>query len=576
MTGKAVERRSAESPAAGPRQRSGPPIDPRLLRYSRTSRQYLVLTVLMAVVQVVAVIVTATMVASILSELIVSPDLRSLEAQGWHLAVLAAAVVVRGGAVYVHDRYAHRASSRVIAELRDAAVAAVSDPARTPPRELLRERDRLATTVTRGLEAVGPYLTGYVPSLVLSVVVIPVLVIVMAWADLTSAVIVVITLPLIPMFMILVGLMTRDRTADRLDAMSRLSAQLLDLIAGIPTLRALGRERDPAARVGELGQAHRRSTMRALRVAFLSGAILEFLATLSVALVAVSIGLRLVFGEMGLYGAVLALILAPEVYLPLRTAGAQFHNSEAGVASAREVFAIIERDAAGTASGNRSVAVAGATIAVVGLGVHGRDGWAPHDLTATITPGRVTVLTGPNGCGKSTVLSSLLGLQSPDEGSVLIGGVPVTELDRQSLWEQVAWLPQHPVLLPGTVMQNFELLGAVGDRERKNACQASGFDGVVSDLPDGWETRLGGGGVGLSAGQRQRLALARVLASPAPLLVLDEPSTHLDAAAEQTVGRALQARARSGDTVVVVAHRPAMLAIADDIIDVAEVTHAGR
>lgn len=576
MTGKAVERRSAESPAAGPRQRSGPPIDPRLLRYSRTSRQYLVLTVLMAVVQVVAVIVTATMVASILSELIVSPDLRSLEAQGWHLAVLAAAVVVRGGAVYVHDRYAHRASSRVIAELRDAAVAAVSDPARTPPRELLRERDRLATTVTRGLEAVGPYLTGYVPSLVLSVVVIPVLVIVMAWADLTSAVIVVITLPLIPMFMILVGLMTRDRTADRLDAMSRLSAQLLDLIAGIPTLRALGRERDPAARVGELGQAHRRSTMRALRVAFLSGAILEFLATLSVALVAVSIGLRLVFGEMGLYGAVLALILAPEVYLPLRTAGAQFHNSEAGVASARQVFAIIERDAAGTASGNRSVAVAGATIAVVGLGVHGRDGWAPHDLTATITPGRVTVLTGPNGCGKSTVLSSLLGLQSPDEGSVLIGGVPVTELDRQSLWEQVAWLPQHPVLLPGTVMQNFELLGAVGDRERKNACQASGFDGVVSDLPDGWETSLGGGGVGLSAGQRQRLALARVLASPAPLLVLDEPSTHLDAAAEQTVGRALQARARSGDTVVVVAHRPAMLAIADEIIDVAGVTHAGR
>lgn len=576
MTGTSVEAGTAASPIAEPRQRSGPPIDPRLLRYSRTSRQYLVLTVLMAVVQVIAVIVTATMVASILSELIVSPDLRSLQAQGWHLAVLAAAVVVRVGSVYVHDRYAHRASSRVIAELRDAALTAVSDPEKTPPRGLLRGRDRLATTLTRGLEAVGPYLTGYVPALVLSVVVIPVLVVVMAWADLTSAVIVVITLPLIPMFMILVGLMTRDRTADRLDAMSRLSAQLLDLIAGIPTLRALGRERDPAARVGELGQAHRRSTMRALRVAFLSGAILEFLATLSVALVAVSIGLRLVFGEMGLYGAVLALILAPEVYLPLRTAGAQFHNSEAGVASAREVFAIIEGEKAGAASGSRSVAVAGATIAVVGLGVHGRDGWAPHDLTATITPGRVTALTGPNGCGKSTVLSAMLGLQAPDEGSVLIGAVPVTELDRQSLWEQVAWLPQHPVLLPGTVMQNFELLGVVGEQERETACRASGFDSVLADLPEGWETRLGSGGVGLSAGQRQRLALARVLASPAPLLVLDEPTTHLDAAAEHAVARALQARARTGDTVVVVAHRPVVLAIADDIIDLAGVTDAGR
>lgn len=576
MTGKSVEFGSAAAPAGEPRRGSGPPIDPRLLRYSRTSRRYLVLTVLMAMVQVVAVIVTATMVASILSELIVSPNLRSLDAQAWHLAVLAVAIVVRVGAVYVHDRYAHRASSRVIAELRDAALTEVSDPARTSPRELLQRRDRLATTLTRGLEAVGPYLTGYIPALVLSVVVIPVLVAVMAWADLTSAVIVIITLPLIPMFMILIGLMARDRTADRLDAMSRLSAQLLDLIAGIPTLRALGRERDPAARVGELGQAHRRSTMRALRVAFLSGAVLEFLATLSVALVAVSIGLRLVFGEMGLYGAVLALILAPEVYLPLRTAGAQFHNSEAGVASAREVFAIIEDEDTGPVPGTRSVSAVGATIAVVGLGVHGRDGWAPHDLSATITPGRVTVLTGPNGCGKSTVLAAMLGLQSPDEGSVLIGAVPVTELDRQSLWEQVAWLPQHPVLLPGTVMQNFELLGSVGDHEREVACRASGFDDVLADLPDGWETRLGSGGVGLSAGQRQRLALARVLASPAPLLLLDEPTTHLDPAAEATVARALQSRARSGDTVVVVAHRPAMLAIADEIIDVAGVAHAGR
>ncbi|ORM30526.1 thiol reductant ABC exporter subunit CydD [Williamsia sp. 1135] len=558
----------------GRRSTSGPPIDPRLLKYSSASRRYVGLTVVMAVIQVIAVIVTAAMVASILSELIVSPSLRSLDAQAWHLTTLAAAILIRVGAVYLHDRYAHRASTRVIAELRDAALTAVSDPARTSPRELLRARDRLATTLTRGLEAVGPYLTGYVPALILSVIMIPVLVVVMAWADLTSAVIVVITLPLIPIFMILIGLMTRERTADRLDAMSRLSSQLLDLIAGIPTLRALGRERDPAARVEELGQAHRRSTMQALRVAFLSGAILEFLATLSVALVAVSIGLRLVFGEMGLYGAVFALILAPEVYLPLRTAGAQFHNSEAGVASAREIFAIIEDEKTRMAPATRSVAVAGAVISVVGLGVHGRDGWAPHDLTATITPGLVTVLTGPNGSGKSTLLAAMLGLQTPDEGSVLIGSVPVTELDRQALWEQVAWLPQHPVLVPGTVAENFELLGPVGDPEREAACRVSGFDSVLDDVPDGWQTRLGTGGVGLSAGQRQRLALARVLSSPAPLLLLDEPTTHLDPASEAAVARALQARARSGDTVVVVAHRPAMIAIGDDIIDVAEVRRA--
>lgn len=339
-------------------------------------------------------------------------------------------------------------------------------------------------------------------------------------------------------------------------------------------MRALGREREPAARVGELGQAHRRSTMQALRVAFLSGAVLEFLATLSVALVAVSIGLRLVHGEMGLYGGVLALILAPEVYLPLRNAGAQFHNSEAGTASAREIFEIIEGGATPRPVGTRSVAVAGAKIVVAGLGVHGRDGWAPHDLSATIRPGRLTVLTGPNGAGKSTVLSTILGLQSPQEGSVLIGDVPVTELDQQALWEQVAWLPQHPVLVPGTVAENFEMTGPIGESERDFGCRASGFDVVLAGLPNGWRTVLGSGGVGMSAGQRQRLALARVLASPAPLLLLDEPTTHLDGDAELAVARALQSRAVAGDTVVVVAHRPAMLAVADDIIEVTGVTYA--
>jgi ATP-binding cassette subfamily C protein CydD len=557
----------------GRQRRSRPPIDPRLWKYSRTSRRYLVITVLMAVVSVATVIIIAAMVASILSELIVSPDARSLDAQAWHLTVLAVAVAVRVGAVYLHDRYAHRAGARVIAELREAALAVVTDPARTAPRDLLTRRDRLATILTRGVEALGPYLSGYVPALILSVVVIPVLIVVMAMADLTSAVIVIITLPLIPIFMILIGVMTRDRTADRLDAMSRLSTQMLDLIAGIPTLRALGRESGPAARVRELGQAHRRSTMEALRLAFLSGAVLEFLATLCVALVAVSIGLRLVFGEMGLYGGVLALILAPEIYLPLRSAGSQFHNSEAGMTSAREIFDIIETESPRRTVDDRSVPVAGAAITLAGLGVHGRDGWAPEQLTATIRPGHLTALTGPNGSGKSTVLAAVLGLQTPDAGSVLINDVPVTELDRQALWEQVAWLPQHPVLLPGTVAENFALVGAVDPAAREFGCRASGFHTVLADLPDGWDTVLGAGGVGLSAGQRQRLALARVLASPAPLLLLDEPTTHLDAGSEAAVAKALLARARAGDTVVVVAHRPAMLAIADEVVEMEAVAH---
>ncbi|ETD33103.1 thiol reductant ABC exporter subunit CydD [Williamsia sp. D3] len=558
------------------RRQARPPIDPRLWRYSRTSRRYLVITVLMAVVSVATVIVTAAMVASILSELIVSPGLRSLDAQASHLSWLAASVVMRVAATYLHDRYAHRAGAQVIAELREAALAVVSDPARTAPRDLLTRRERLATILTRGIEALGPYLTGYVPALVLSVVVIPVLIVVMAMADMTSAIIVVITLPLIPIFMILIGVMTRDRTADRLAAMSRLSSQLLDLIAGIPTLRALGRELEPAGRIGELGQAHRRSTMKALRIAFLSGAVLEFLATLCVALVAVSIGLRLVFGDMGLYGGVLALVLAPEIYLPLRAAGAQFHNSEAGTASADEIFDIIEAESAAPTTVGRSVPVAGAAITLSGVGVEGRDGWAPDDVTATIRPGRLTVVVGPNGTGKSTVLSAILGLQALDAGSILIGDVPVADFDREALWEQVSWLPQHPVLVPGTVRDNFLLGGPVSGADRESACRASGFDEVVAGLPQGWDTQLGHRGVGLSAGQRQRLALARVLASPAPLLLLDEPTTHLDAVAETEVCRVLQDRAHAGDTVVVVAHRPALLVAADDVVEIGAHVHVRR
>jgi ATP-binding cassette subfamily C protein CydD len=181
------------------------------------------------------------------------------------------------------------------------------------------------------------------------------------------------------------------------------------------------------------------------------------------------------------------------------------------------------------------------------------------------------VLTGPNGSGKSTVLAAILGLQDLDAGSILIDDVPITEFDRDMLWEQVAWLPQHPVLVPGSVMDNFMLGGPVGRCERELACEASGFDEVLAKLPQGWETRLGTGGVGLSAGQRQRLALARVLASPAPLLLLDEPTTHLDEVAEAKVARAVQARAGSGDTVVVVSHRPAMRAAAADIVEIGAV-----
>ncbi|ATD69589.1 MULTISPECIES: thiol reductant ABC exporter subunit CydD [Gordonia] len=559
-----------QEPSADTRRRARPPVDPRLLRYSPTTQRYVLVTAVFAIAEVIAIIVAAAMAASILSELIVLPDLRSFDAQWAHLAVLIAAMAARAGMAYGHDRYAHRAAQQAIAELRAEALDVLTDPRRTSPRTLLTLREQAATVLLRGLDALGPYLSGYLPALVTAVILTPTVTVVIAFADWPSALIILITLPLIPIFMILVGLMTRDRTSRKLATMSRLTAQLLDLIAGLPTLRALNRAEAPTAQVAELGESHRRSTMSSLRVAFLSGAVLELLATLCVALVAVGIGLRLVFGEMSLYAGVFALILAPEAYLPLRRVGAQFHNSTDGLTAAGQVLELIDSpkgSATMPVTGGRGVTVAGAPITILDLGVHGRDGWAPESLRATIQPGSLTLFTGPNGSGKSTTLAAIMGLLAPDDGSVLIGSIPVDHADPESLHEQIAWLPQQPVVVPGTVGENVELFGVLDRDAAERAAVASGFDSVVLELPKRLDTRLGAGGVGLSAGQRQRLALTRVLASPAPLLLLDEPTAHLDEDSERAVLTALRERARAGDTVVVVAHRGVAREFADQVVE---------
>lgn len=501
----------------GPRGRG--PIDPRLWRYARSSRRYLVVHGLFGAIVTAATILTAAMVAGVLADLIVEPGHRTFGQQAWRLSVLAIAVGVRVGAAYGQQRFADAAAGTVVAELRERALATVTDPRRVSPRRLAEMRDRLATLLTRGLDALAPYLTGFVPALVSVVVTVPAVVIVMMIVDLTSGLIVLGTLPLIPIFMVLIGRLTSSRTRDRLDAMDRQSAQLLDLIAGLPTLRALGREREPAPRVRSLGDAHRRSTMSALRIAFLSGTVLELLATLSVALVAVSIGLRLVFGEMSLYAGVLCLVLAPEAYLPLRAVGSRFHESEAGTEAAREVLDVIDE---GTPTQSGAVVPnPRAAIEIRGVGLHGRDGWAPRDVTATIEPGTLTVIAGPNGCGKSSLLLVLLGALAPDAGTIAIGGVDMVDMDREAWWDRVGWLPQQ----------------ATDPAER------------------------------LSAGQRQRAALDRVLdLADTTVLMLDEPAAHMDRSAAARALADVQERVAAGDTVIVVSHDRDWIAAADQVI----------
>ncbi|WP_084525170.1 thiol reductant ABC exporter subunit CydD [Nocardia vaccinii] len=552
------------------------PVDPRLWRHARSARRYLLLSVGLSLVTTGCIVVAASMLARVLAGVITDPGRRTLGSWAVQIAVFAAAVGCRGLATWWQSRLAHRAGAQVVAELEQAVLVRGAE---LEPRELDSRRTELAVVVGSALSGLRAYLTGYLPALLLAALVPPIVLAVIALHDPTAGVIILVTLPLIPVFMVLIGLMTQGRSAATLAAATRLSDQLLDLFAGMPTLRALGRETAGDAadsgmtmrhRVRALGESLQARTMSALRVAFLSSMVLEMLATLCVALVAVSIGMRLVFGHMSLYAGLLGLILAPEVYLPLRAVGERFHAAQDGMAAAEKAFAVLESDDREVgATGARAIPDFRGVIEIRDLSVGSRAGFAPAGLSAALRPGAITVLAGPNGCGKSTVLQSILGLIRPDGGTVLVDGVPVPELDPTSWWAHVAWLLQRPVLLPGTLRENLELLGASARADLlESACAATGFDSVLNELPDGWNAVVGSGGRGLSLGQRQRLALTRVLAADRPILLLDEPTAHLDDAGAATVLAALTARARAGATVVVVAHRPDLLAVADHVVEV--------
>src|SRR6202012_809123 len=244
----------------------------------------------------------------------------------------------------------------------------------------------------------------------------------------------------------------------------------------------------------------------------------------------------------------------------------EFHAAQDGRAAADKAFALIE-DSATPPPGTRTVSARGAVIVLDGLSVAGRDGYRPYGLSAVIQPGRVTVLTGANGTGKSTTLQVITGITAASNGGVTVAGVEMTDIEPSSWWRQLSWLPQRPVLIPGTVADNLALFGPLADID--NACGASGFDSVMGELPDGLRTVIGRAGVGLTLGKRQPLCLARALGSAAPVLLLDEPTAHLDGATEARVLRAIVERARAGATIVVVGHREQVVGIADHVIEVA-------
>ena len=525
-------------------------------------RRHLAATVVCGLVISASTIAAAVVLAHLLARTVTDPGSRTPAHWLLPLTVLAGLWSVRVSAHWLQARLAQRGATAVIADLSEQVLRTATA---LRPARLAEVADDAATLVTRGLDQLRPYFTSYLPALVSAAILTPATVAVIAYYDPLSAAIVLIALPLIPLFMVLIGLVTASRSEAALTATTALQARLLDLVAGIPTLRALGRAGGSVRRVAELTAAHRRSTMATLRIAFLSALVLELLAALGVALVAVGVGLRLVYGEMTLAAGLTALLLAPEVFWPLRRVGAGFHAAQDGKSAADKAFELIGSPRAGVPA-TMTVDARGAELRMDHVTVIGRDGARPESLSAVITPGAVTVLTGPNGAGKSTALEVILGLTAPTEGRVTVGGIDLADLDLEAWWRQVSWLAQRPAIVPGTVEENLDLFGALDDHE--SACRDAGFDVVLASLPDGLDTMLGRGGVGLSLGQRQRLGLARALGSQAPVLLFDEPTAHLDSVTESTVLNAIARRAVKGDTVLVVSHRDSVLATGDEVIDI--------
>ncbi|MEW1901905.1 thiol reductant ABC exporter subunit CydD [Streptomyces sp. NPDC086147] len=538
------------------------PIDPRLLRYARATRLFLIAVVVLGLVGAALVVAQAMLVA----EVVVGSfqQGRSVSALATPLLLLAGVAVARGLVSWLTELAAHRASAAVKSELRGRLLGRA---AALGPGWLSGQRTgSLIALATRGVDALDDYFARYLPQLGLAVVV-PVAVLArIVTEDWVSAAIIVVTLPLIPLFMILIGWYTQARMDRQWKLLSRLSGHFLDVVAGLPTLKIFGRAKAQAESIRAITSEYRQATMRTLRIAFLSSFALELLATLSVALVAVTIGMRLVHGDLDLYTGLVILILAPEAYLPLRQVGAQYHAAAEGLAAAEEIFDVLERPVrdGGTGAAPDSVRLA---LDAVTVRHAGRAEPSLDAATLTVEPGETVALVGPSGSGKSTLLDVVLGFTAPEPGgTVRVGGEDLAGLDPEAWRSRIAWVPQRPYLFAGTIAENVRLARPdASDEAVRKALRDAGADGFVAELPDGTETPLGEDGAGLSAGQRQRLALARAFLADRPLLLLDEPTAALDGETEAGVVDAVR-RLAAGRTVLLVVHRPALLAVADRVV----------
>ncbi len=530
-------------------------LDPRLVRRARSARTAIAASVALGAVTALLLVAQAWLLAAAVAHAFAGAR------AGGAVAALVVVVAARAAAAGLGETVTARCSARVKAELRHALLSRAGRLDGMSP-------GAVAALATEGVDAVDAYFARFLPQAALAVIVPVVVLAVLLARDWVSAAIVLATLPLVPVFMALVGATTRERMDAQVQGLQRLAGHFLDVVAGLPTLKVFGRAKAQAVAIAAVTDRSREQTLGTLRVAFLSSLVLELLATLSLALVAVAVGLRLLGGSLGFETALLVLVLAPEAYLPLRRLGESYHAAAEGMAAAARILDALDAPAGPVGTRAEVPDPHRHAIALDGIRVAfpGRAGAAVDDLSLTVAPGEIVALTGPSGCGKTTVLRVLLGLERPQAGAVRIGGVDLSELDPAAWHARVAWVPQHPHLFAGSIADNVR----VGRPDAPAAAVWRALaDARVADavarLPGGIDAPLGERGSGLSAGERQRLALARAFVRDAPLLLLDEPTAGLDSVTEAEVVRVIRRLVR-GRTVVLVTHRPALVALAGRVV----------
>jgi thiol reductant ABC exporter CydD subunit len=515
----------------------------------------------------IAILAQATLLARIVARAF---DGVPLGAMRLEFGLLVIAFLARAGFAWGMEVAGRRAAWSVLSELR---MALVTKRLREQPVAVDgADGGEIAAVAVQGIDALEGYFARYLPQAVLASVVPLIVIAWVALIDLEAALIMLVTLPLVPFFMWLIGRYTEQRTRERWLALRQLSSHFLDVVRGLPTLRAFGRAGDETASLAWVGERYRRTTMGTLRVSFLSGSVLELAATLGVALVAVATGLRLVNGSLALQAGLTVLILAPELYLPFRRLGAEYHASADGLAVAERLFELLDAPPAVGAHGEHlapSPATAPICFEQVCFSYPARETPVLERLDLELFPGETVALVGESGAGKSTVAALLLGLLAPTAGAITVDGVPLSACEPAAWHALTSWVPQHPMLFRGTVEENIRLgePNAAEDRVRE-AAELAGADTFIRGLPEGLATVIGDGARSLSTGERRRIGLARAFLRDAPLVVLDEPTADLDPGSVTLVSDAIR-RLQAGRTMLVIAHRAEMIRHADRVLRLA-------